>query len=167
LPTYRGGNDREKAGDEKATRAAFNGGGDSVRWHSGSKDSSDGGGIGGGSSSKRRIGTGGFGVAARPRWRDSAMATRVWMATTLAKAPIYRGRVRHRELGLQVDSIPSLSSKSMKFAQISQRGFLDTGSVLILAVRGGVWFDSDCLRVLSVYVTRSRVSHGVEAMRVA
>jgi hypothetical protein len=70
LPTYRGGNDREKAGNEKAARAAFNGDGDGVQWRSSSKDSSGSGGVGGGSSSKQWIGTGGFGEAdlAR-RWR--------------------------------------------------------------------------------------------------
>jgi hypothetical protein len=45
-------------------RAVFNGGGDSIRWYFGSKDSSSGDGVGGGSSSKRQIGMGGSGVAA-------------------------------------------------------------------------------------------------------
>jgi hypothetical protein len=56
LPTYHGGNDREKASDEKATWVAFNGGGDGS------------GGVGGGSSSKRWIGMGGFGEADQRRW---------------------------------------------------------------------------------------------------
>jgi hypothetical protein len=38
----------------------------------------------------------------------------------------------------------------MKFAQISQRGFLDMILVSILAIRGGVRLGSDYLRVLSV-----------------
>jgi hypothetical protein len=65
LPIYCDGNDREKAGDEKAARAVFNDSGDGFWWRSGSKDSSDGGSVGGGSSSKRQIGTGGSGVVAR------------------------------------------------------------------------------------------------------
>jgi hypothetical protein len=81
LPSYRGGNDREKASC-----------GVSVQWRSGSMDSSDDGGVGGGSSSRQWIGTGGFGVAARWRWRGSAMAARVSMAMTSGKAPIYRGQ---------------------------------------------------------------------------
>jgi hypothetical protein len=47
FPTYRGGNDRGKAGDERAARAAFNTGGDAVWQCSGSKDSSGSGGVGG------------------------------------------------------------------------------------------------------------------------
>jgi hypothetical protein len=68
LPTYRGGNDREKADDEKAARVAFNGGRDGVRRHSSSKDSSGSGGVGGGSSSKQWIGTGSFGEVDQRRW---------------------------------------------------------------------------------------------------
>jgi hypothetical protein len=64
LPTYHSGHDREKADGEKVARAVFNGGGDSIRWYFGSKDSSSGDGVGGGSSSKRQIGMGGSGVAA-------------------------------------------------------------------------------------------------------
>jgi hypothetical protein len=45
-------NDREKAGDEKATRAVFNGGGGGVRRCSGSKICSSGGGACGGSSKR-------------------------------------------------------------------------------------------------------------------
>jgi hypothetical protein len=47
LPTYRGGNDRGKASDERAARTAFNSDGDDVRQCSGSKDSSGSGGVGG------------------------------------------------------------------------------------------------------------------------
>jgi hypothetical protein len=68
LPTYRGGNDRGKAGDERAARAAFNDGGDGIRWCSSSKDSSDSGGVGGGSSSKRQIGAGGYNKVVQRRW---------------------------------------------------------------------------------------------------
>jgi hypothetical protein len=56
----------------------LNGGGDGVRWRSVSKDFSGGDGVGEGSSSRRRIETGGSGVAARRRRRGSAMAARVW-----------------------------------------------------------------------------------------
>jgi hypothetical protein len=63
LPTYHGGNDREKANNEKVAQATFNGYGDCVRQRSGSKDSSGSDGVGGGSSSKRRIGMRGFGEA--------------------------------------------------------------------------------------------------------
>jgi hypothetical protein len=38
----------------------------------------------------------------------------------------------------------------MKFARILKRGFLDTVSILILAVQGGVQLSSDYLWVLSV-----------------
>jgi hypothetical protein len=47
LPTYHGGNDRGKAGDERAARVVFNGGGDGVRQCSGSKGFSGSGGVGG------------------------------------------------------------------------------------------------------------------------
>jgi hypothetical protein len=77
LPTYRGGNNREKAGNEKVPRAAFNGGGDSIWRCSSSKNSSGSGGVGGGSSSNRQIETGGFSVAPWRWWRGSAMAARV------------------------------------------------------------------------------------------
>jgi hypothetical protein len=60
LPTYRCGNDQGKADDERAARAAFNGGGDRVQWCFSSKYSSGSGGVGGGSSSKRRISVGGL-----------------------------------------------------------------------------------------------------------
>jgi hypothetical protein len=63
LPTYHGGNDQEKVGDEKAARAVFNDGGDSAQQCS----------SGVGSSFKQWIGTGGSGVAARRRRRGSAM----------------------------------------------------------------------------------------------
>jgi hypothetical protein len=53
----------------------------------------------------------------------------------------------------------------MKFAQI--KGFLDMISVSIIAVRDGVRLGSDYLRVLCVSATQSRVTHGVEAVRVA
>jgi hypothetical protein len=55
----------------------------------------------------------------------------------------------------------------MKFVRILQRGFLDTASVLILVVRGGVRHGFDCLRVLSVGAVWLGVSHRVEAVRVA
>jgi hypothetical protein len=55
----------------------------------------------------------------------------------------------------------------MKFVQILQWGFLDTASVSILAIRGGVQLSFDCFRVLSVGAMRSRVGHKVEAVRVA
>jgi hypothetical protein len=77
LPTYRGANDRGKAGDERAARAVFNGGGDDVRWRFGSKSFSGSGGVGGGSSSKWRINVGVFGVVARRQRRGSAMVGRV------------------------------------------------------------------------------------------
>jgi hypothetical protein len=76
--TYRGENEPWEAGDREAAQAVFNGGGDGMWWHFGSKDSSGGDGVGGGSSSKRQTGTGGSGVAARWRRRGSAMSTRVW-----------------------------------------------------------------------------------------
>jgi hypothetical protein len=53
LPTYRGGNDRGKASDKRADRAAVNGGGIGVRRCSDSKDSYGSGGVGEGSSCKR------------------------------------------------------------------------------------------------------------------
>jgi hypothetical protein len=77
LPTYHGGNDREKVGDERAAQAVFNGGGDGVQRCFSSKGFSDSGGVGGGSSSKRRIGAGVSGAAARRQRRDSAMEARV------------------------------------------------------------------------------------------
>jgi hypothetical protein len=55
----------------------------------------------------------------------------------------------------------------MKFARILKRGFLDTVSVLILAVQGGVQLSSDYLWVLSVCAMRSRVGHRVEVVQVA
>jgi hypothetical protein len=55
LPTYYGGNDRGKAGDERAAWTAFNSGGDGVRWRSSSRDSFGSSGVGVGSSSKQRI----------------------------------------------------------------------------------------------------------------
>jgi hypothetical protein len=73
------------------------------------------------------------------------MAARVWMTTTLDKLLFMGGRVRRREFGLQADSILSLSSKLMKFTRILQRGSLDTVSILILAVLGGVRLGSDCI----------------------
>jgi hypothetical protein len=54
----------------------------------------------------------------------------------------------------------------MKFVRIMQRGFLDTASVSILAVRGGVQLGFDCLWVLSVGAMWSRVGHRVEAVPV-
>jgi hypothetical protein len=68
LPTYCGGNDLGKAGNEREARAAFNGGGDGVRRYSGSKDSSGSGDVGGGSSSKRKIGAGGLDKMVQRRW---------------------------------------------------------------------------------------------------
>jgi hypothetical protein len=68
LPTYRVENNRKKAGNEKASRAAFNGGRDGVRQCSGSMDSSDSGGVGAGSSSKWRIGAGGLDKVDQWRW---------------------------------------------------------------------------------------------------
>jgi hypothetical protein len=55
----------------------FNSGGDGIQRCSGSKDSSGCDGVGGDFSSNRRIEMRGFGVAARTRWRGSAMAARV------------------------------------------------------------------------------------------
>jgi hypothetical protein len=55
----------------------------------------------------------------------------------------------------------------MKFARILQRGFLDTVSVPILAIQGGVWLGSDCLWVLNVCAMWSRVGHRIEVVRVA
>jgi hypothetical protein len=78
LRTYHGENGPREAGDGEAARAVFNGGGDGIWRCSSSKDSSGGNGVGGSSSSKRWIGTGGSGVAARQRWRGSAMVARVW-----------------------------------------------------------------------------------------
>jgi hypothetical protein len=86
LRTCRGENGPREAGNREAARAVFNGGGDGIRWQSGSKDSSDGNGVGGGSTSKRRIATGGFGVAARRRCRGSAMVASVWAKFTRDKA---------------------------------------------------------------------------------
>jgi hypothetical protein len=77
LRTYHGENGPREAGDGEVARAVFNGGGDGVLRRSGSKDSSGSDGVGGGSSSNRQIGTGGSGVAARWRWRGSAMAATV------------------------------------------------------------------------------------------
>jgi hypothetical protein len=68
LPTYHAGNGRGKAGDERAAWAAFNSGGDDVRWRFGSKDSSGNGDVGGGSSSKRWIGMGGLDKVVQRRW---------------------------------------------------------------------------------------------------
>jgi hypothetical protein len=68
LPTYRGGNDRGKADDERAARAAFNGGGDGIQRCSGSMDSSGSCGVGGGSSSKRQISAGGLDKVDQRRW---------------------------------------------------------------------------------------------------
>jgi hypothetical protein len=86
LRTYRGENEPWEAGNGEAAWVVFNGDGDGVWRRSGSKDSSGGDGVGGGSSSKRRIGTGGFGVAARRQWRGSAMAARVWAKFTRDRA---------------------------------------------------------------------------------
>jgi hypothetical protein len=77
LPTYRSGNEPREAGDGEAARAVFNGGGDGVRWHSGSKGFSGSGGVGGGSSFKRRISVGVSDAVARRQRRGSAMAARV------------------------------------------------------------------------------------------
>jgi hypothetical protein len=77
LQTYRGEKGPREAGDGEAARAIFNGGGDGVRRHSGSKDSSDGDGVGGGSSSMQQIDVGVSGAAARRHRRGSAMAARV------------------------------------------------------------------------------------------
>jgi hypothetical protein len=93
LRTYRGENGPREAGDREAARVVFNGGGDGVRWHSGSKDSSDGNGVGGGSTSKRRIAMGGFGVATRRRCRGSAMVASVWAKFTRDKALFIGGFV--------------------------------------------------------------------------
>jgi hypothetical protein len=77
LLTSGGGSDREKADDKKVAWAVFNGGGDSIRRCSGSKDFSGGSGVGEGSS-KRWIGMRSSGAEAR-RWRHGlAMAARVW-----------------------------------------------------------------------------------------
>jgi hypothetical protein len=48
-----------------------------------------------------------------------------------------------------------------------KRGFLDTVSVPILVVRGGVKLGSNCLWVLSVCAMWSRVGHRVEVVQVA
>jgi hypothetical protein len=64
LWTYHGENGPREASDGEVARVVFNGGGDDVRRHSGSKDSFGCDIVGRGSSSKRRIGTGGSGVAA-------------------------------------------------------------------------------------------------------
>jgi hypothetical protein len=77
LPTYHGGNDRGKAGDERVARVVFNDGVDGVRLCSGSKDFSGSGGVGGGYSSKRWIGAGVSGAAARRQRLGSTMAARV------------------------------------------------------------------------------------------
>jgi hypothetical protein len=55
----------------------------------------------------------------------------------------------------------------MKFTRILHRGFLDTVSASILAVRGGVRLSLNCLWVHSVCVMWSRVGHRVEAVWVA
>jgi energy-converting hydrogenase Eha subunit G len=55
----------------------------------------------------------------------------------------------------------------MKFVRILRRGFLDTTSVLILVVRGGVQLSFVCLWVLSVGAMWLRVSHRVKGVRVA
>jgi hypothetical protein len=86
LWTYCGENGPREAGDGEAARAVFNSGGDDVRRCSDSKDSSDGDGVGGGSSSKCWIGMGGSGLAARRRWRGSAMEARVWAKFTWDRA---------------------------------------------------------------------------------
>jgi hypothetical protein len=86
LWTYHGENGPWEAGDGEAAWAVFNSGADGVRRRSVSKDSSGNDGVGGGSSSKRQIGTGGSGVAARWRWRGSAMAARVWAKFARDKA---------------------------------------------------------------------------------
>jgi hypothetical protein len=77
LRTYRIENGPRDVGDGEAAQAVFNGGGDGIRWHSVSMDSSSGDGVGEGSSSKRRMSAGVFGAAARRHRRDSAMAARV------------------------------------------------------------------------------------------
>jgi hypothetical protein len=68
LPSYHGGNDRGKADDERVAQTAFNGGGDGVRWCSGSNDSSGSSVVVRGSSSKRRIGVGGLDKVVQRRW---------------------------------------------------------------------------------------------------
>jgi hypothetical protein len=78
LQTYRGWNGPWEASDGEATWAAFNGGGDDVRWCSGTKDFSGCGGVGSGSSSKHQIRMWDSGVVARWWWRGSAMAAKVW-----------------------------------------------------------------------------------------
>jgi hypothetical protein len=88
LPTYRSGNDRGKAGDERAARAVLNGGGDGVRWCSGSRGFSGRGGVGGGSSSKRWIGAGVSGAATRRQRRGSVMAARVQAKSARDRAPL-------------------------------------------------------------------------------
>jgi hypothetical protein len=75
LPIYRGGNDREKADDEKVAWEAFNDGGDGIQRCSSSKDSSVSGGVGGGNSSKRQISTGGLDMLDQRWW----MARRRWL----------------------------------------------------------------------------------------
>jgi hypothetical protein len=55
----------------------------------------------------------------------------------------------------------------MKFTQISQWGFRYAVLVPNLAAWGGVQLISDCLEVLNMHAMRSRVGHGVEAVRVA
>jgi hypothetical protein len=86
LPTYRGGNNRGKASDERAARVVFNGGGDWVRRHSDSKGFSSSGGVGMGSSSKWRIGAGVSGKVARRQHRNSAMVARVWAKSAWDRA---------------------------------------------------------------------------------
>jgi hypothetical protein len=54
----------------------------------------------------------------------------------------------------------------MRFTRISQRGFLDTASVLILALRGRVWLGLNYLWVHSMRAMRSQVNHGVEVTQV-
>jgi hypothetical protein len=75
LLTYHDGNDQGKAGDLRAARAAFNGGGDGVQWRTSSKNYSGSSGVGGGSSSKWQIGAGDPDKGDQQRW----MATRRWL----------------------------------------------------------------------------------------
>jgi hypothetical protein len=82
FPTYHGGNNWGKVGDERVARAVFNGSGDGVRRCSGSKGFSGNGGVGGGSSSNRRIIAWVFDAVARWQRRGSVMAARVQAKST-------------------------------------------------------------------------------------
>jgi hypothetical protein len=129
LPTYRCRNGPQDAINGEVARSDLQDGGDGLQCSSGS-----GGGDDGWPSTKQQLDRGG--LDSMRRWHELG---RLWQLgfgwqRHQVKLLFIGGRVQRGVLGLKANSILSLSFKLMRFARISERGFLDTTSVSILAL---------------------------------